>query len=185
VDATVANLSTLATSGVDFQFEWTVNLEDTFLPIPGRLRINELLSVVDSFEVNGTDFVGTTTASIGGALFNWKSVLSVYYTLGDWTLFGRWSYVPEICDPTFAVGVTESACGANDFGQYDPAASYVDISARWNVTDNFQVTAFVGNLFDDFPPQTPAGTISPLPNTDVQLYRPLGRTFSVSAKVRF
>jgi outer membrane receptor protein involved in Fe transport len=186
INTTVGNAATFATSGVDFQLEWTVNLEDTFLPIPGRLRVNELFSVIDSFEINGTDFIGTTSGSIGGALFDWKSVLSVYYTLGDWTLFARWSYVPEICDPTFAVGSTKKACDAPDFGQYDPAASYVDISARWNVTDNFQVVGFIGNVFDELPPQTPAGTVSPLPNTDIQLYdRVLGRTFSVSAKVRF
>ena len=185
VNTTIANLNTLATSGVDFQAEWTVNLEDTFLPIPGRLRVNELFSLINSYEVNGTDVIGTTSASIGGALFDYKSTLSVYYTLGDWTLFGRWSYVPEICDPTFANGVTKAACGANDFGQYDPAASYVDVSARWNVTDNFQVTGFIGNLFDEGVPQTPAGSISPLPNTDVQVYRVLGRTFSISARVRF
>ena len=161
-----------------------MNLEDTFLPIPGRLRVNELLSLIDSYEVNGTDFIGTTSAAIGGALFDWKSTLSIYYTLGDWTAFARWSYVPEICDPTFASGSTASACGANDFGQYDPAASYIDVSARWNVTDNFQVTGYIGNLFDEGPPQTPAGLFSQA-NTDPQVYRVLGRTFSISAKVRF
>ncbi len=161
-----------------------MNLEDTFLPIPGRLRINELLSIIDSYEINGTDFIGTTSASIGGALFDWKSTLSVYYTLGDWTAFARWSYVPEICDPTFASGTTAAACGAADFGQYDPEASYVDASVRWAVTDNFQVTGFIGNLFDETPPQTPAGLFSQA-NTDPQVYRVLGRTFSISAKLRF
>jgi outer membrane receptor protein involved in Fe transport len=159
-----------------------VNLEDTFLPIPGRLRINELLSIIDSYEVNGTDFINSTSAAIGGALYEWKSVLSVYYTLGDWTLFGRWSYVPEICDPTFAVG--PETCGGGALGQNDPAASYVDVSARWNITDNFQITGFIGNLFDEGPPQTPAGLFSQA-NTDPQVYRVLGRTFSVSAKIRF
>jgi len=184
VNTTIGNLNTLETSGIDFQFEWTVNLEDTFLPIPGRLRVNELLSLIDSYEVNGTDFIGTTSAAIGGALFDWKSTLSVYYTLGDWTAFARWSYVPEICDPTFASGSTASACGASDSGQFDPAASYFDASVRWNVTDNFQVTGFIGNLFDESPPQTPAGLFSQA-NTDPQVYRVLGRTFSISAKVRF
>ncbi|MBX7249612.1 MAG: TonB-dependent receptor [Caulobacteraceae bacterium] len=182
VNTTIGNLSEIQTSGWDFQFEWTVNLEDTFLPIPGRLRVNELLSLIDSYEVNGTEFIGTTSASIGGALFDWKSTLSIYYTLGDWTAFARWSYVPEICDPTFGVG--PSNCGDTGRGQMDPAASYIDISARWNVTDNFQVTGFIGNLFDETPPQTPAGLFSQA-NTDPQVYRVLGRTFSISAKVRF
>ncbi|MBX7249884.1 MAG: TonB-dependent receptor [Caulobacteraceae bacterium] len=181
VNTTIANLNTLETRGWDFQFEWTVNLEDTFLPIPGRLRVNELLSLIDSFQINNNEFIGTTSGAIGGALFDWKSTLSIYYTLGDWTAFARWSYVPEICDPTFGVGPDNCQGTA---GQMDPAASYVDISARWNITDNFQVTGFIGNLFDEDPPQTPAGLFSQA-NTDPQVYRVLGRTFSISAKVRF
>jgi iron complex outermembrane receptor protein len=185
VNTTIANLSSQATEGVDIQAEWSVNLEDTFLGIPGRLRVNELLSLIDSYEVNGTDFVGTTSAAIGGAIFDWKSTLSIYYSLDDWMVFARWSYVPELCDPTFATfSATATACLKTDTGQFDPAASYIDVSARWNVTDTFQVTGVVNNLFDEGVPQTPAGLFSQA-NTDPQVYRVLGRTFSVSATIRF
>ncbi len=188
VNTTIGNVATLETSGIDIQAEWTVNLEDTFLGIPGRLRVNELLSLVDDWSLNGNDFSGTSTGAIGGALFHWKSVLSIYYMVGDWTAFVRWSYVPELCDTTFAVSTTDSACagtfGVNDFGVDTPAASYVDASVRWNVTDNFQVTGFIGNLFDEDTPQTVGGIFSQA-NTDPQVYRLLGRTFSVSAKFRF
>ena len=184
VNTTIGNLNSITTSGVDFQFEWSVNLEDTFLPIPGRLRINELLSLIDSNTINDDDFIGTTSAAIGGALFDWKSTLTVIYSVGDWTALARWSYVPEICDVTFADDQTAAGCNAADTGQYDPAASYVDASVRWAVTDNFQVTGFIGNLFDEGVPQTPAGLFSQA-NTDPQVYRVLGRTFSISAKLRF
>ena len=182
VNTGIVNLNTIETSGIDMQFEWTVNLEDTFLPIPGRLRVNELLSIIDSYEINGTDFIGTTSASIGGALFDWKSTLSIYYSLGDWTAFARWSYVPEICDGTFGIG--PATCTGGGRGEMDPEASYIDASVRWAVTDNFQVTGFIGNLFDEGTPQTPAGLFSQ-GNTDPQVYRVLGRTFSISAKLRF
>ncbi len=181
VNTTIANLSEISTDGIDMQFEWSVNLEDTFLPIPGRLRINELYSIINSYQVNGGEFAGTTSAGIGGAIFDWKSTLSIYYTLGDWTAFARWSYVPKLCDTTFGVGPA-GECGG--VGQLDPEASYVDASVRWAVTDNFQVTGFIGNLFDEDTPQTPAGLFSQA-NTDPQVYRVLGRTFSISAKLRF
>jgi len=171
VNVTVGNIAEFATKGWDIQAEWTVNLEDTGLPLPGRLRVNELLSLVDSFEINGTDFSGLTFAGIGGAIFDWKSVMSVYYTLGDWMLFGRWSYVPELV--------------SGSFGNTVPEASYIDVSARWNVSDSFQVTAFVGNLFDEEAPQTSEGAFGGQGNTDPQVYRVLGRTFSISAKLRF
>ena len=171
VNTTVGNIAEFATKGTDVQLEWTVNLEDTFLPIPGRLRVNELLSIVDSFTIDGTEFTGYTFAGIGGAIFDWKSTLSLYYSLGDWTAFARWSYVPEL--------------RSGSFGDMVPEASYIDVSARWNVTDNFQVTGFIGNLFDEEAPQTSEGAFGGQGNTDPQVYRVLGRTFSVSAKLRF
>ena len=186
VDTTIANLNSIETSGVDIQAEWTVNLEDTFLGLPGRLRIHELFSFVDEYAVNGNNLAGTTTASIGGAIFDWKSTLSIYYTLGDWTAFVRWSYVPKLCDTTFGATGSEKDCDdfLTGFGVENPEASYVDASVRWNVSDNFQITGFIGNLFDEDPPQTVSGTFSQS-NTDPQLYRLLGRTFSISAKFRF
>ncbi len=195
INVTVANQGVFATDGVDFQFEWTVNLEDTFLPIPGRLRVNELFSLIHDNSLNGVNFINTTGGFIGSGIFDWKSTLSVYYSLGDWTLFGRWSYVPALCDTAFSARATDEACNlpfgfpaANaDWGVEDPAVSYVDISARWNVSDNFQVTGFIGNLFDELPPQTVGGTFGGgQANTDPAVYsRVLGRTFSVSAKLRF
>ncbi|HYE43515.1 MAG TPA: TonB-dependent receptor [Caulobacteraceae bacterium] len=172
VDTTITNLGVISTEGWDFQAEWTVNLEDTFLPIPGRLRVNELLSIVDNYMIDGVDYVGYTFASIGGAFFDWKSTLSVYYSLGDWTAFARWSYVPELTGISFGIPDPQ------------PEASYVDASVRWNVTDNFQLTGFIGNIFDEEAPQTTEGLFSQA-NTDPQVYRVLGRTFSISAKLRF
>nr|WP_281722571.1 TonB-dependent receptor [Nitrosomonas nitrosa] len=166
VDTTRSNQGSLATSGYDIQLEWS-------FPIgPGQLTINELYSILDSWEFNGTDFAGTSSASIGGALPDYKSVLSVTYNVGDWTLFGRWSYVPEMFDNT---GVP-----ADD----TPEASYVDTSVRWNVTDNFTLTGNIDNVFDEYPPQIVVGIFSQA-NTDPQVYRVLGRTFSISGRYRF
>ncbi len=191
VNTARANQASLATTGFDIQAEWSVNLEDTFLSLPGRLRINELFSRIDDNSLNGNDFAGTTGGVIGSALFDWKSTLSVYYSLGDWTVFARWSYVPGMCDLTFTVNGTENAaCGGtflvDDLGVYTPEASYIDVSARWNVTDNFQITGYIGNLFDEQAPETISGALGGgQADTDPATYRILGRTFSVSAKLRF
>jgi outer membrane receptor protein involved in Fe transport len=65
-----------------------------------------------------------------------------------------------------------------------PAASFVDVSARWNVNDRIQLTGVIGNLMDERPPQITEGLFGQA-NTDVQLYRVLGRTFQVKARLRF
>ncbi|RZJ93383.1 MAG: TonB-dependent receptor [Brevundimonas sp.] len=65
------------------------------------------------------------------------------------------------------------------------ASSYVDMTARWDVTDMLQVTANIGNVFDELPPVTASGSYYGQGNIDGQVYRTFGRTFSVSAKARF
>jgi iron complex outermembrane receptor protein len=58
------------------------------------------------------------------------------------------------------------------------------VSARWNVTDNFTLTANIDNITDEYPPQTLDGSVAQA-NTDVQIYRVLGRTFAISGRYRF
>ena len=97
------------------------------------------------------------------------------YQLGDWMVQARWTYTPEMTDENV------------DYGLVLPkteAASYIDLSGRWNVNDNLQLNANIGNLLDKDPPQFIAGVFSQ-GNTDPQVYRVLGRTFNVAARLRF
>ena len=170
VNTTVSNQGSLATSGWDIQLEWSTALG------PGQLTINELYSILDSWQLNGAEFAGTSSAAIGSAFPDYKSVFSATYNVGDWTFFTRWSYVPEM-DSGFL--------GGFGFGvPATPAADYWDASVRWNMTDNFTVTANIDNLFDDYPPQTADGLFSQA-NTDPQVYRVLGRTFAITGRYRF
>jgi outer membrane receptor protein involved in Fe transport len=170
VNTTRSNQASLETQGVDIQLEWS-------MPIgPGQLTINELYSILDSFQFNGNELAGGTSAAIGGALPDFKSVLSLSYNVGNWTLFGRWSYTPSV----YSNGVCATYAWCDDA----PEASYVDLSARWNITDSFTLTANIDNVFDDYPPQTAEGTFSQA-NTDPQVYRVLGRSFAISGRYRF
>jgi outer membrane receptor protein involved in Fe transport len=171
VNTSRSNQASLETSGIDVQLEWSVPIG------PGQLTINELYSVLDEFLFNGAHFEGGTTAGIGGALPDYKSVLSISYNIGDWTLFGRWTYTPSL----YANGVCAAYFDCDD----SPEAEYFDVSARWNVTDNFTVTANIDNIFDEYPPITAEGTLGGQGNTDPQVYRVLGRTFAISGRYRF
>ncbi|MGE0740383.1 MAG: TonB-dependent receptor [Hyphomonadaceae bacterium] len=172
-----SNQASLATQGYDMQVEWSVPIG------PGQLTINELYSILDSYQFNGAEFAGTTSAGIGATLPEYKSVFSVTYNVGDWTLMGRWSYTPEvISSATNGFGVAGDAFDANP--TVSPEASYIDLAARWAVTDTFTLTANVDNVLDDYPPQTADGYTSQA-NTDLQVYRPLGRSLSISGRYRF
>lgn len=165
INTTLGNQNNLETEGVDLQLEWTVPIG------PGQLTVNELYSQLESYQINGTEFAGGSSAGIGGALPDYKSVLSVTYNVGDWTLFGRWTYYPETYSFNFANTV-------------NPESSYFDATVRWAMTDNFMLTANVDNLLDEAPPQTAEGYYGQA-NTDVQNYRVLGRVLSVSGRYRF
>jgi iron complex outermembrane receptor protein len=161
----------MTTEGWDIQLEWSVPMG------PGQLTINELYSILESFTLNGNEFAGGTSAGLGGGLPDYKSVLSVTYSVGDWTLFGRWTYTPSM----FANGVCSAYFTCDD----SPEASYFDVSARWNITDAFTLTANIDNLFDEIAPQTSEGVLGGQANTDPQVYRVLGRQFAISGRYRF
>ena len=170
VNTTRSNQGALATSGWDIQLEWSTALG------PGQLTLNELYSILDSWSFNGNELAGTTSAAIGSAFPDYKSVFAATYNVGDWTLFARWTYTPPM---------GSHFLGAFGFGVADtPEASYIDTSVRWNMTDNFSLTLNVDNLLDEYPPQTPDGTFAQA-NTDPQVYRVMGRSFAISGRYRF
>jgi len=178
VNTNIANQAVLATSGVDFQFEWSVPIG------PGQLTVNELYSMLDEFRVNTTDFVGTTSAGIGGAFPDYKSVLSVSYNVGDWTFFGRWFHTPEVVSSQIN-GFGSNTDALPTTPTTSPAANYFDLSARWAITDSFSITGVISNVTDEYPPQTADG-FAGQGNVDVALYpRPLGREFAISGRYRF
>jgi len=172
INTSLGNQNNLSTEGVDLQLEWSLPLG------PGQLTINELYSVLESYQINTTEFAGGSSAGIGGAFPDFKSVMSVSYNVGDWTLFGRWTYYPETYSFNWGNTVGNPAQTIN------PESSYIDLTARWAMTDNFTLTANVDNVLDEYPPQTAEGFFAQA-NTDVQNYRPLGRVLTVSGRYRF
>jgi outer membrane receptor protein involved in Fe transport len=174
VNTSLVNLGKLMTRGIDVQTEFGVDIDEVFSGAPGRLRVNWLYSYLDNYSINNqnNDFRGTNEAGIGGALFPWRSVATFNYELGDWAFQVRHIYTPEM--------------ESQNFGEANisPAAEYVDTSVRYDVTDKFRVTLVVDNLFDETPPQTAEGFFAQA-NTDVQIYRVLGRSFSLSGRLRF
>lgn len=168
------------TKGIDIQFDWTVELDDLIPGLPGRLNINELYSITDSFNSGGTELAGTTSGGIGGSTPDYKSVLSVTYGLDDWTFFTRWSYVPELDQDG-----SQGALGLGTTGVLmQPAASYIDASVRWYPWESVDLTLGVSNIMDENPPQTALGTFDQA-NTDPQLYRVLGREWSLTVRSKF
>lgn len=170
----------IATKGVDISGEFGMDLDEVFGSAPGRLNIDVLVSLIDSYNFLGTEIVGTTEAGIGAATPDYKSVTTVQYEVGDFLFQVRHSYVP---------GLKQDYPGGTFAGNNvpdTPEFSNVDISARWDVSDSFRVTAVIENVADEFPPQTVTGFFDQA-NTDAALYAPwvTGRNFAISARLKF
>jgi len=173
-------IADLETKGVDIQGDYTFDLDEMFAGLPGRLNLNILASIIDSYDSFGTEVAGTTEAGIGGAVPDYKLVTTVRYDIGDWLFQARHSYVPSLKQDY--PGGTFGGLNVPD----TPEVSNLDLSVRWNVSDAWQLTAVAQNVLGELPPQTLTGTFDQA-NTDAALYAPfiLGRSFSLSARMRF
>ena len=175
VNTSRGNQGTLATRGTDIQVDYRLDLAD--IGLVGVLTVNELYSIIDSYTQNGgASAAGITSAGIGGAIFDWKSVLTTQYMLDNWTVMARWSYVPSLIE-----GGWDTASGPT----MAPAASYVDMTVRYAPTDWMFITLGVQNVADEGAPQTMNGLFDQ-GNTDPQVYGKgvYGRTWSLSVKTK-
>lgn len=173
VNTTLGNLATFETAGIDVQVEYGFDLNEVFGSAPGSVNIDWLATWTDSYKFNGVDFIGTTDAGIGGALYDFRSVTTVQYTIGDFLFQARHIYTPALESANW--GPPNEA----------PEAQYLDLSGRWDLNDRLRLTLNVDNVFDEEAPQTVDGAPFGQGNTDAQLYRALGRTFSFSGRLKF
>jgi outer membrane receptor protein involved in Fe transport len=88
---------------------------------------------------------------------------------------------------TFPVGFGYREGEAVDFGKI-PAYDWFDLTVRFNVTDNFSMSASVQNLLDKDPPvvgSSIGSTTYNSGNTYPSTYDALGRRFAVGARMKF
>jgi outer membrane receptor protein involved in Fe transport len=183
VDTTIANEGRLKTSGIDVGLNYSVPFSDLGLGIGGRLRVQELLSWVDSFDFNGFELAGTSGGGIGGTIPEWKSTLTVAYDSDDFTAQMRWNYQSDVQDVAW--------CSLSQYGEDEACApdidglSYFDLSLRKSIGNNFELTGIVQNLFNQKAKVSSGGFFAEA-GVDVAYWNPviLGRQFMISGKVK-
>jgi outer membrane receptor protein involved in Fe transport len=176
VNTTIANEGRLKTSGIDVGINYSVPFNDLGIGIGGRLRVQELLSWLDSYEFNGTELAGTSGGGIGGTIPEWKSTLTVAYDSDDFTAQMRWNYQSDVEDVAWCY----PACSPDVKG-----LSYFDLSLRKSIGDNFELTGIVQNLFNQKAEKTAGGFFAE-GGVDVAYFNPiiLGRYFTIQGKVK-
>jgi iron complex outermembrane receptor protein len=180
INTTIENAGRLKVSGVDVGVNYTVPFSDLGLGIGGRLRVQELLSWLDKYEFNGTDFANTTGGGIGGTLPEWKSTLTVAYDSDDFTAQMRWNWQSDAED------INAFSCDPGSNCAPDlPGLSYFDLSLRKSIGNNFELTGIVQNLFNQKAKKSVSG-YSAEGGTDIGYWNPviLGRFFTIQGKVK-
>lgn len=177
------NLGGIRTDGIDVQLDWGFPLDAAGLSGGlGRLDFNIVASYLRSFQVQASqgapfvDYVGTTGFRVSGYDFasnngshpRWKTNSSMTWSNDRASLGLRWYYVGPMRDIVGGPGLT--------------GYSRFDLFGGFKLTENFDLTAGVTNLFDVQPLRTFGG----LPgNTDSGTYDVLGRRYFLNLKVRF
>lgn len=190
---TNANLASSVSSGVDGQIGYRLPLEDWGLGAIGGISLN----------LNGAYLIKSTTSPLPGepaydcaGLFGptcqglmpkWRHTLRATWTT-PWNVSASlaWRYVGEAKFERDTLEPSGLGRGTNDaYNHLLPDRSYVDLSARWAVTEKVAFTAGMNNVFDKDPPLINSAYVGTgLPNT-YPTYDLLGRKLFVSLQAAF
>jgi Outer membrane cobalamin receptor protein len=159
IDGTFVNSGYFNNSGIDFQADYQLGLDNFGIDGMGDLGFHltgtytmtaktQTLSTEPSYDCAG--LFGNTC---GSPLPNWRHHFRIDWdTPWNVMLAVTWRYIgPAEYD---ANQITQPALYAGTFDPFNnriPGTSYIDLAATWNVTDQLQLRAGMNNLFDTDP----------------------------------
>jgi iron complex outermembrane receptor protein len=170
VNAPIANLSELETKGLDIQMNYAI-------PVWNTINLSLLATYLDSWVLDGIDYVGTTGAyNISGSFPEWKAYLRAGVPIGPVTVNYGLQFVDSM-DNQGNIPVFED-------GGYKGSDSYVthDLSATWEMTSHLELTVGVNNLTDEEPEQIDLGVDM---NTDPGTFDVLGTYWFANIRAKF
>jgi len=187
------NTGAFKTSGLDVQFDWRLDLQDSGLGLPGAFGINTVFNylftlksspfysgVPTASQAPFKEYAGTFAAPDSGlstfGAYRWKTFTTFTYAIDGFNIGLQWQHLPAI------------ASGSTNTGY--PAYDLFSLSAGVKVNQVVSMRLGVDNLFDKAPA---FGNVNPNPvypglpggayNTNN--YDALGRRFYIGATAKF
>jgi iron complex outermembrane receptor protein len=176
----LANTSTLKNRGIDVTASYRIPLGSA-----GKIDLDFAGSYTIQYDL--TPAAGLDPIKCAGKfgfacnlnpIPKWKHDLNVTYTLGSFSLLGRWRMIGAVSED-IGTDIIDSRIGAQ---------SYFDSTVMFNVNKQFGLRLGIENMFDKDPPNvggTAGGTAYNSANTFPGVYDALGRTFFAGASVKF
>jgi outer membrane receptor protein involved in Fe transport len=193
-----ANLSTIDTSGVDVQFDWSLQLSDMKKDIPGRFSLNVVASILGNYDTTSAPgfpiqhWYGTAGPTLQGTdpgAYAYKINTSFGYSVGPASFNLNWRHLPQVNSAgSVSVGNTT---------QPTPAYDIFDLATNWSLPHALQLRFGIQNLLDVAPAitgRTVATQVLGVPvnigssgqgTTNPSYYDAMGRRFYVGLKARF
>jgi iron complex outermembrane recepter protein len=168
------NQSSWEVRGADITANWGFGVG------PGDLDFSLLASWLDSFKTQVTnvdpknEFAGTISQVTGGSAPEWRGTLQTAYSMANWQVIATTRYISSMSHAALVTNPASTATGVD-------STWYLDLSGRWDVTENLTLRAGINNVANQQPrlysPNVQA-------NTDPSLYDVLGRRFFVGFNYR-
>ncbi|PJI88171.1 TonB-dependent receptor-like protein [Sphingomonas koreensis] len=196
-----SNLGKIETAGIDLGVSYRYSFgEDSAL----RFSFNG--TWLDYYHFQATpnsinrDCTGYYSTNCTNPRAEWKWNTRLTYSQGIFDVSLMWNHIssvrlepaalPQAQRPPLNVPQTAGPNPATIFDAYEriPAYNWFDLSIAAELNENFSMTFGVENLFDKAPPvvgATIGGTAFNNANTFPSIYDTIGRTFSVSGRLKF
>lgn len=198
-----SNLGVIETAGIDFGVSQRVKLEDFGLDNAGSLSLGFNATWLDYYHFQATpnainrDCTGYYSASgCTNPRAKWRWNGRVTWGVEGFDASLLWTHVSKVRLEPFLLarlaGDVPQPGGPNPTTVLDPfesidAHDYFDLSLRAAPTENVELTLTVNNLFDKTPPLVGSGvggTSFNSGNTFPTIYDPIGRSFTIGARIR-
>ncbi len=189
IDTFRVNGGGIKLSGVDVQLDWSAQLQDLGLGLPGGVALNVLATIPVEVKadfgttagLNHRGFASSPASGVSGSNYRYTVFSTLNYFTGPWNASLRWQHRPSLKG-----GSPANPNPNGNVGSYNVFA----LTGGYWVTDNVLIRAGVENLFNTKPPRSagnPNATPFPLPGTYQQggFYDVLGRRFFMGANVSF
>ncbi|HEY0414083.1 MAG TPA: TonB-dependent receptor [Allosphingosinicella sp.] len=200
-----SNLGQIETAGVDVGVTYRLDLRNLGLAgDPGALRFGFNGTWLDyyHFQANpnsiNRDCTGYYSTNCTNPRAKWKWNGRMTYSTGPVDVSLLWNHISSVKIEPFLLAAlqplrTPQPGGPNPSTVFDPyekikAYNYFDLTVRFQPSEHFELTATVENLLDKKPPLVGAnvgGTAYNSGNTFPTIYDPIGRAFTVGARLKF
>lgn len=191
ITLTNANLAVATAKGIDAEVSYNFDAEDIGLSVLGgefalnviggyRLEQGFQSSPISSFDDCAGFFGARGTASCGEPNPEWKHTATLRHSKGPLLNSLRWRYIGGTTEDDQVDGGANSGRFVTEIDGF----SFFDWTTQWDISDHFQLSGGVINIFDKTPPVL-GDCCSEQANTFPATYNPFGRQFFVSGKMRF